>query len=514
MRLRQPRGACLAAASLLALAGALVPSVAGARNVIDLDTKAESPGHVIEDAAGNAYVAWTHPGAPETVNSIDFCKVPAGGSCTAPISLAIPPPARSTDSATGAFPVFGAGNVVYLVAPRYVDNDVVLYTSSDGGATFGAGQVIETSYSSKTNAIAVFLEGSEFLVGGYNAGLGFSAFSTAATGLGGFSFENPGPGGVASASFALDSAGNPVEAYYNLEGPQYPVDFVRFNGGSKTTEASWVGPGTVTSGDVPSLAGGPGGLYLLSQDYNSPSESDPSRVDVRKYAGGAFGSPVELFDDPNAELFAGGAIAESPGGHVAVAWPQFDGATDTMRLFISTNAGASFSAPVVVAGVVSGYSDQANAQMAINDNSSGWITFLDGSGLELANLSSGASTSAPPGSNATVGSDTVTLAGPSGCVKAGAPITGRLTVASAKRKHKVVLKIYQVIFGIDGKPFKTLVREKVRKTGKVDPRPYVASVVRSFPAGSTHSLTAQAFISEKHGRHGSRTLHVAFTVCS
>ena len=77
-----------------------------------------------------------------------------------------------------------------------------------------------------------------------------------------------------------------------------------------------------------------------------------------------------------------------------------------------------------------------------------------------------------------------------------------------------MLKIYQVICGIDGKPFKTLVREKVRKTGKVDPRPYVASVVRSFPAGSTHSLTAQAFISEKHGRHASRTLHVAFTVCS
>jgi hypothetical protein len=44
--------------------------------------------------------------------------------------------------------------------------------------------------------------------------------------------------------------------------------------------------------------------------------------------------------------------------------------------------------------------------------------------------------------------------------------------------------------------------------------PYVASVVRSFPAGLIHKLSAQAFISEKHGKHASRTLHVAFTACS
>jgi hypothetical protein len=99
-------------------------------------------------------------------------------------------------------------------------------------------------------------------------------------------------------------------------------------------------------------------------------------------------------------------------------------------------------------------------------------------------------------------------------VKAGSPVTGTLTVAAARRKQKVVLKIYEVKFGIDGKVFKTLIREKVRKTGKVDPHPYVASVARSFTAESSHTLSEQAFISEKHGRHASRTLPVAFTACS
>jgi hypothetical protein len=89
-----------------------------------------------------------------------------------------------------------------------------------------------------------------------------------------------------------------------------------------------------------------------------------------------------------------------------------------------------------------------------------------------------------------------------------------LSVASAKRKHKVVLKIYQAIFAIDGVPFKTILRESVRKTGRVNPRPFKASVLKTFTAGSKHTISAQAFISEKHGRHASRTLRISFLACS
>jgi hypothetical protein len=495
-------------ASLLLMLIATGP--AAASNVQTLDAHGETAGHVIEDSAGNAYIAWSHFNGAGAAYTAEFCKVPTGGKCASPLNLALPAPAESTSSVDGAFPVFGPGAVLYVVAPRYLEHDVVLYTSTDEGASFGPGVAIESSYSSKTDPTNVFLVGSEFLTAGYNAGLGLGAF-TAAGGLGHFEFASPGTGGVASADTAIDSAGDGVSAFFNLSSPPYPIEMYHSTVGPKNAESGWAGPTLVTTGYEPRLAGGSAGIYMLSQDYAGAGASYPSRVDVRKYSAGAFGSPVTLFSDTKSNLYSGGAIAQSPGGHVAVAWPMFSSSPGKMRLLVSSNGGASFSAPAVVARLGATYAIGNNPQLAINDDSSGWLTFLTNEGLQLANLETG---SGPPGSNAKVGSDVVTLAGPKGCVKAGSSITGRLTVASAKRKHKVVLKIYKVVFGIDGKGFKTLVREKVRKTGKVNPHPYVASVVRSLPAGSTHSLTAQAFISEKHGKHASRTLHVSFTVCS
>jgi hypothetical protein len=226
---------------------------------------------------------------------------------------------------------------------------------------------------------------------------------------------------------------------------------------------------------------------------------------------------VTLFEAAKPELYLGGDIAQSPGGHVAVAWPNFS-STAVMRLLVSTNGGASFGTPTAIATLGGAYAIQANAQIALNDDGGGWLVFNDEHGLELADLTplggSGGSTKSGSSTTNTVGSDVVTLAGPKGCVKPGATITGRLSVRSAKKKHKVVLKIYEVKFGVDGHVFKTLVREKVRKTGKVDPHPYVATVKGTYAAGSSHTLSAQAFISERHGKHASRTLKVKFSACS
>jgi hypothetical protein len=496
-----------AAAALLAWAG-----TAQANNVMTLDAQAATPGHVAQDAAGTAYLAWTRK-APSTGTSetVEFCKVPSGGKCTSVITLPIPAPAESVDSPAGAFPVLGGGSKVYVVAPRYVQDDVVIYTSEDGGATFGAGQVVEKAYSNRSNPTNVLLSGSELLIGAYNPGIGYSAASTSLTGLGDFQLGEPGPGGVVSESMALDSAGNPVQAYYNLSSPHYTVDFVHYLGsGPRTAEASWSAAATVSEGDGARLAGGPSGLLLLSEDYSSPSTPYPSVIDVRKYEGSSFGVPVKLYGDAHAELFDAGAIAQSPAGHVAVIWPQYGGKEPQMRLFLSSNGGAGYAAPSVVANLGSAYGDQDNAQLTVGDDNKGWFTFLNAAGLQLANLDTGAA-----GAKSTqVGSDVVTLSGPKSCVKAGAKITLTLSVKSAKRKHTVVLKIYQVLFGVDGKVFKTEVRESVRKTGKVDTHPFVAFVKKTFGAGSKHTLSAQAFISEKHGKHASRTLRVPFTVCS
>lgn len=504
----------LLAALLTAAALGIGAGSASAQNVGTLDPAAATPGHLAQDSAGTAYVAWTRK-STSGAETPEFCKIPkGGGACASPITLPVPAPAESVDSPAGAFPVLGAGSTVYVVAPRYIRNDVLLYTSTDGGASFGPAQIVASSYSSKSNPSDVFLSGSEFLIGAYNAGLGFSALSTSGEGLGSFVLAEPGPGGVASESMALDSAGNPVQAWYNLNSGQYSLDFAHYNGsGSKTSEADWTGTQEVTKGYVPSLAGGASGLFLVSEDYNSPSESNPSVVDVRKYTGSSFGAPLRLFEDKNANLFDGGDIAQSPGGHVAVVWPQFGASQAEMRLLVSSNGGAGFTQLPNVAALGSSYTDQANAQLTIGDDNQGWVTFVSSAGLQLANLNSGAK-----GSGGTqtshVGSDVITLSGPKGCVKPGQTVTVKLSVASAKRKHKVVLKVYQAIFGIDGKPFKKILRQSVRKTGKVNPHPFTAGVKRTFVAGSKHTISAQAFISERHGKHASRTLRISFLACS
>ena len=503
--------------TLLATAGALaaLPGAASAQNVGTLDTNAATPGHLAQDAAGTAYIAWTRKAATGAAETPEFCKVPKGGSaCTAPITLPVPAPAESVDSPAGAFPVLGSGSTVYVVAPSYVQDYVLLYTSTNGGASFGPAQVVTGSYSNRSNPTDVLLSGSEFLIGAYNAGLGFSALSTSGTGTGELQLAEPGPGGVAAASLGLDSAGNPVQAWYNLNSGQYSLDFAHYNGsGSRMSEANWTGAQEVTKGYVPRLAGGASGLFLLSEDYNSPTEAYASAVEVRKYTGSSFGAPVRLFDDKHAELFDGGAMAQSPAGHLAVVWPQFGGSQGEMRLLLSSNGGASFTSAPNVAALGSSYLDQNNAQLTVGDDNQGWVTFIGGGGLKLANLGSGATAGEERTSNH-VGSDVVTLTGPKGCVRPGQAVKVKLSVASAKRKRKVVLKIYQAIFAVDGVTFKKILRQSVRRTGRVNPHPFTASVLRTFTAGSRHTISARAFISEKHGRHASRTLRIHFTACS
>src|SRR5690349_20994945 len=165
------RAILIAAAATLVLAA--FPAVSAANNLFTLDTNAQSNGHLIEDPAGNAYVAWVTEGVGTGIEPVKYCKIAPGGGCSAQ-TLSIPGATSISESASAAFPVFGPGNTVYVVAPRYAENDVVFWTSTDGGVSFDAGTLTEP-YSSKTNPTDVFLQDGNFLIGAYNAGLGFSA---------------------------------------------------------------------------------------------------------------------------------------------------------------------------------------------------------------------------------------------------------------------------------------------------------------------------------------------------
>ena len=504
---------------LCAVAGVLAmllpAGAARARNLFTLDSGPASAGHLAEDGAGTAYVAWVHHAAAGDSDYAMFCKIPNGGRCTSPVALPIPDasPGDPTKGVTGAFPILD-GTTVFVVAPRYVQDDVILYESISGGpftsttfpssTTPGAGP-----YSNKTDPSNVFLRGDTFVIAADNAGLGFSEFGAH---QGNFTFTDP-QGTVADSTMGLDSSGKPVIAYYNLaSGAQDPILFYRFNDTMPPTgipsainESNWsANPVQAASGQEPRLAGGPSGLLMAANEYPSSASTVPTLLTVRKWGGTGFGAPLVLTNDKSTGLFDGGAAVQTPGGHVLVAWPtaRAGDLEQVMRLYISTNGGASFGGHVDIAKVGDAYASGDNAQLAGNDNGQGWITFRDSRGLEVADFNPVPAYVPPPykgptktGTAKAPGGIRVTLKVPAKCVAASQKFN---PTAGLKVKHRRGRKvsIKKVVFSLDGHTIKTR-RHK----------PFSATI--TIPAGASHSVhTIKATITFliKRAHHKPRTL--------
>lgn len=520
-------GAAVCAGALLFFA--FSAPVAAANDLFTLAAGTETPGRVVEDSAGNGYIAWVQEGVGTGPNQPMFCKIVPGGTCTHPIALTIPGATSDTESASGAFPVLGSGATVYVVAPRYVKEDVVVWTSTNGGESFNAGTVNAGGYPNKTDPASVLLrKGNEFVIGAFNAGVGFGSMPAPGGSGGNFSFASPGLGGVETSSLALDPSENPVEAYWNLSTP-YQVLFYRYKGtGTLTTETDWSGPTAVAAGYESKLAGGPGGLYLVSQDYPSGG-SEPTQIDVRKYTGTSFGAPVTLADDQSVDLFDGGAIAEAPNGLLAVAWPELTGSgtPSAMRLWVSANGGASFTESVI-AHIGSGYDDMDNAQLAIGSNGQGWLTYIDAAGLQVADLTPVpammpivAPAPAPKpvaaaiyrGKTQTitkaVGGNLLTLTVPKECLAPSQPFyigVGKKARHRIAKSLRSTLKVVKVTFAFDGKKLETLKKRPFRYLVRPD----------ALAGGSDHTVTARVTaIVIRHGQKKKvvRTLEGQVTIC-
>lgn len=493
-----------AAAAVLALAA--LPATSAANDLFTLDPDARSNGHLIEDAAGNAYVAWVSEGVGIGVEPVKFCKIPPGGTCS-PITLPTPGATSLSESASAALPVFGPAGTVYVVGPRYAANDVVFWTSTDGGASFDGGTESDP-YSGKTDPTDAFLVGSSFLIGAYNSGLGFSTTDVPPPGGGEFEFKNPGDGGVAGASMGL-SGSNPVIAYWNISDPPYPLLFYRYSGsGTITTEASWEGPFKVTDGYEPDLSSGLAGLFMVSADYGGAPY--PNTINLRRYNGSTFGAPTTLAVDSNPDLFVGGAVAQSPSGdRVIAAWPGHRGGDGAyvMRLFTSTDKGNSFPTETDIAHLGSAYSIGPNAELATNDGSSGWLLFSDESGLRLADLNpiAGPPTPSPAPAPAPkapgvykgktkaittkAGDFLIVLRLPKSCLQS----RQKFFVGVGKRKRKQLqkklggkIRFTKIVFIYDGKKLKVKKKKPFRYL--IDPGPLAPGSVHQVKAKVTAIL--------------------------
>ena len=353
------RAGLLSGALALALAS-IGSGPAEATNVFTLDTTPDSFATVAVNGAGTGFFAWEHkvPGAEDVTM---FCAVPRNGACTSPQTLGNgplnPPPFNSTP-VSQPFVVLGSGSTMYVVGPRFVAADVVVWTSTDGGQTWSApDQVAQSGAYKGSNPTDALLVGSAFDVSSHNPGLYF--IGVPLSGSGPSNGADLTPAGdltnLSGSSLGL-SGGSPVEAFSRLNaGQQGTVDFTAFNGGDPNSASSWAAPAQVTTGTQPRLAGGPVGLFLLSQDYAGATV--PTQVDVRKYAGSGFGAPVALQSDTTDD--SSGSLFETPSsGQLLAAWPgpnAPDGGR-VIRLYRSTNGGGSFATIGAVAEATPNFS--------------------------------------------------------------------------------------------------------------------------------------------------------------
>ncbi|MDE3069818.1 MAG: hypothetical protein KGJ43_03725 [Acidobacteriota bacterium] len=328
---------------------------ARAANLFTLDPHADSIGPVVVDQSANGYVAWLHQGSPDSVR---FCKLaPGARACAHELTLPAAPLLEPPSVTDTPFPVLGPAGYVYVVAPSYDTNQMVMWQSTDGGNTFGPAAVTtwnpeQTSacrVETDLNDVLAFnaygaeyarSQGTATLPGGSPSGLDFEMSSsnpfvqwtfafysqgcaiplttTSSPGVlpwqyfafgggeVGQQFSTLGWAGGGSSGCALSAAGDQVTAYMQATTPP-SVRFYRYSAPSgpcattgenlsPSASRNWHGPTTVTQGATPRLAGGRAGLFLLSGDEPSASTEAPTAVDIRPYdlASHSFGAPKRL----------------------------------------------------------------------------------------------------------------------------------------------------------------------------------------------------------------------------
>lgn len=492
---------------LVAVAGVFAP-VAAAENAYTLDAQATSPGRMTTDPAGNVYLAWTRASSNALPDTPMFCKIPPGGVCDQPISLPIPGAVDNTDAVSGLFPVMRDENAVFVVGPRYSKGDFVLWRSYNQGQNFTPGEAIENGYAKESEPTDVINTGPFLFPIGFNPGLGFGLGVAGLTSGTNYSFFSAGAVGGASAG--LEGLFNPVVAYWSAAEP-YRMSFYRYLGGEGfDPETTWEGPIPIGDGYQVKLASDAGRLFMVSQDYAGGAR--PSRIDVRRYQGTSFGPPITVTEDTAAEPAIGGAIAESPAGEVAVAWPgpKAGDQTRVMRLFTSVNRGTSFSGETAVARVSSGYRSGDNAQLAFSGEGSGLLTYRDGGGLQVANLKPPPGPAQPltkppnyKGKRKTVakrlGAFAITMQLPKGCVQSlqSFPVgvgKKKRHGAAAKPGQKLTLK--SVAFSYDGSKLATKGKKPFRLL--VDPG--------ALAPGSSHGVNVKVTATLGQGGNGKRVV--------
>lgn len=401
------RAVRLAAAAGLAavLATVLAPGAGAARLVRSTSTitaKADSTGPIVVNSSGDGFVAWDELEHGSGGDAIEFCKIPPGGTCTHPVVLPIGKATHWDDYAIlQPFTVVGRkAGVISVVGPSYVYSNAVIWTSTNGGKSFGAPVVVGSGFLGQTGVGDVRLAPGVsshdypdwFSIASYNPGLGYGF-----TGIGSVGARDPSepfeldtasvPGAVDFSALGFDSD-QTIEAFgTDAETPRIAYFWSPTAGVSGTPGSLEHGPTVVADGYDPRLAYGPKGTFLLTDDVGKKA-SDPLTLEVRKWDATThrFNSPVVVgtvpagVDDNN----PGGFAEDSTNGELVVAWPR-DNAKGgyEMDLWTSANGGKSFSGGSSIASIPGEYQGPAGVAAT---GSHGFVTWQDQSGLKLVDV--------------------------------------------------------------------------------------------------------------------------------
>jgi hypothetical protein len=279
------------------------------------------------DAAGTAYLAWNGT-EPSGTRSLHFCRLPRGAAgCAGAATLAVP---DGTYSLYRPF-VSVSGPLVQVTQSRYgfaagSFDQVIQFTSQDGGNTFDAGTPVGT---------ITFNEA-------VNGPGGVAAVTFSTTG-GGF-FQRMAAGNAASALLSPDHlydgavgvtpAGQLVTVLDDASGNAQLR--VQSGAGDPNDAGTWGAPVELGVESYPRLAGGPAGLFLMGENASRGLE-------VRRWNGTTFGAPAVIGTGNEA---AQAALTQDAGGRLHAVWPAFAAGGIELHYAVSDN-GSSWSAGVV-----------------------------------------------------------------------------------------------------------------------------------------------------------------------
>ena len=302
-------------AVVLTCAATAAPGAATAATPFELTSSGGRP-QVAVDAAGNGHFVWDQ-GSSAGPDVTHYCRVPPGGTACAASSQFVPAAADPNNNEDFDGPrVFVSGSIVVVMTHRCCggfppagSDGIVIFVSTDGGATFGSGEVVGNAEMAGDAILGpgpVFSTISDVVTGGtFYQAQSRGTFTDQSANLG-----DSGPSQSYSGSLALIDAGTPIATFDDLE----TTFWRRYTGsGSLNDVANWTPTATVGPGDDGTLAYGSSGVWLL---YRTGTPGDTTYV-ARRFLGAEFGTPIRVTEtgDP---IFAD--FSQDAGGRLHAVW--------------------------------------------------------------------------------------------------------------------------------------------------------------------------------------------------